>query len=62
MSVENELRGEAAIHALPSSKISELIRVIDKVREGRMNMRDVSRKTADSINRLMSAYGMVMRH
>ena len=57
--MEGRLRGVATIKALPTSQIDKLLRVINKVGEGRINLRDVDRRDMDSIRNLMAAYGML---
>ena len=57
-SLQGEINGESAIRSMPTTRISKLIRVIDQVRDGRLNMRDLDRKDAISIKNLMASFGM----
>merc|ERR1712086_773570 len=57
-SLQGEINGEAALRSLPSSRISKLVRVIDQLRAGRLNIRDLDRQDANSIKNLMASYGM----
>ena len=56
---DNAIRGQSKIHALPTSQITHLLKVIDQVREGRVNIRDLDRRDMNSINGLMKSFGML---
>ena len=58
ISIEGKIRGEAAIRSMPTSKISNLLRAIDRLREGRVNIRDLDRRDINSINKLLESYGV----
>ena len=56
--LEGKIRGEAAIRSMETNKISELIKTIDRVRSGQVNIRDIDRRDISSIKELMTAYGV----
>ena len=56
--MESKIRGEAAIRSMKTSEITELIKSMDLLREGRVNIRDLDRRDIQSINVLMTAYGL----
>ena len=56
---DNAIRGQSKIHALRTSQITHLLKVIDQVREGQVNIRDLDRRDMNSINSLMKSYGML---
>lgn len=56
---DNAIRGQSKIHALPTSQITHLLKVIDQVREGQVNIRDLDRRDMNSINGLMKSFGML---
>ena len=56
--MESKIRGEAAIRSMKTSEITELIKSMDLLREGRVNIRDLDRRDINSINKLLAAYGM----
>ena len=56
--IDGKIRGEAAIRSMPTSKISNLLRSIDRLREGRVNIRDLDRRDINSINKLLESYGV----
>ena len=55
---DNAIRGYGKIHALPTSQITHLLKVIDQVREGQTNVRDLDRRDMNSINGLLKSFGM----
>ena len=54
-----EARGEAAIKSLSTDQIAQLVKDIDQVTLGKINIRDIKRDDATKINTLMKAFGFL---